>query len=70
MSNPFAPKTEEEYQVKLDALASAITRMDPDVLAVQEVGDPVARIGVGRDVRDLDLGVAGEQPQQLGTRIP
>ena len=42
MSNPFAPKTEEEYQVKLDALASAITRMDPDVLAVQEVGDPVA----------------------------
>ena len=27
---------------KLDALASAITRMDPDVLAVQEVGDPVA----------------------------
>jgi len=27
--NPFAPKTEEEYQAKLDALASAITRMDP-----------------------------------------
>jgi hypothetical protein len=40
--NPFAPKTEEEYQAKLDALASAITRMDPDVLAVHEVGDPVA----------------------------
>ncbi len=42
MSNPFAPKTEEEYQAKLGALASAITRMDPHVLAVQEVGDPVA----------------------------
>ena len=40
--NPFAPKTEEEYQAKLGALASAITRMDPHVLAVQEVGDPVA----------------------------
>ena len=40
--NPFAPKTEQEYQAKLDALASAITRMDPHVLAVQEVGDPVA----------------------------
>ena len=40
--NPFAPKTEEEYQAKLDTLASAITRMDPHVLAVQEVGDPVA----------------------------
>ena len=40
--NPFAPKSEEEYQAKLDELASAITRMDPHVLAVQEVGDPVA----------------------------
>ena len=29
--NPFAPKTEEEYQAKLDALSSAITRMDPCV---------------------------------------
>jgi predicted extracellular nuclease len=38
--NPFAPKTEEEYQTKLDTLASAITRMDPDVSSVQEVGDP------------------------------
>ncbi len=36
--NPFAPKTEEKYQAKLEALASAITRMDPHVLAVQEVG--------------------------------
>jgi hypothetical protein len=27
--NPFAPKTEQEYQAKLDALASAIARMDP-----------------------------------------
>ena len=33
--NPFAPKTEEEYQAKLDALASAITRMEPHVSAVQ-----------------------------------
>ncbi|MET0168249.1 MAG: hypothetical protein ABW318_25075 [Vicinamibacterales bacterium] len=32
--NPFAAKTEEEYQAKLDALASAITRMDHHVLAV------------------------------------
>jgi len=34
--DPFAPKTEQEYHAKLDALASAITRMDPHVLAVQE----------------------------------
>ena len=40
--NPFAPKADAEYDAKLDALAGAITRMDPHVLAVQEVGDPVA----------------------------
>ena len=34
--NSFAPNTEQEYHAKLDALASAITRMDPHVLAVQE----------------------------------
>ena len=27
--NPFAPKTEEEYQAKLDALASAINAHGP-----------------------------------------
>src|SRR6201993_2334535 len=40
--NKFGPKTIEEYDAKLDALAATITRMDPHVLAVQEVGDPVA----------------------------
>ena len=29
-----------------------------------------ARVRVGGDVHDLDLGVAGEQPQQLGPRVP
>ena len=38
----FAPKTQLEYDAKLDALAGTITAMDPHVLAVQEVGDPVA----------------------------
>ena len=28
----FAPKTDAEYNAKLDALAGAITRMDPHVL--------------------------------------
>jgi predicted extracellular nuclease len=38
----FGPKTDAEYDAKLDALAGAITRMDPHVLAAQEVGDPAA----------------------------
>jgi len=40
--SPFAPKTEAEYDAKLDTLAEAITRMDQHVLVVQEVGDPTA----------------------------
>jgi endonuclease/exonuclease/phosphatase family metal-dependent hydrolase len=38
----FGPKTDAEYDAKLTALADTITRMDPHVLAVQEVGDPAA----------------------------
>jgi predicted extracellular nuclease len=40
--SPYAPETQAEYDAKLDALAETITRMDPHVLAVQEVGDPAA----------------------------
>ena len=36
------PKSSQEYESKLDALASTITDLAPDVLAVQEDGDPHA----------------------------
>jgi endonuclease/exonuclease/phosphatase family metal-dependent hydrolase len=39
---PGGPTTEEAYQAKLAALAETISALAPDVLAVQEVGDPVA----------------------------
>ena len=35
-----------------------------------QVADRRARVRVGGDVHDLDLGVAGEQPQQLGPCVP
>ena len=35
-----------------------------------EIGHRRARVGVGRDVHDLDLGMACEQPQQFGPRVP
>jgi endonuclease/exonuclease/phosphatase family metal-dependent hydrolase len=38
----FGPRDDAAYQAKLDALASEIVAMQPDVLAVQEVGDPAA----------------------------
>jgi len=37
-----ASTTADAYTAKLDALAGTIRRLDPDVVAVQEVGDPAA----------------------------
>ncbi|MGW5360843.1 endonuclease/exonuclease/phosphatase family protein [Actinopolymorpha pittospori] len=37
-----APRTQAAYREKLAALAATITHLAPDVLAVQEVGDPAA----------------------------
>jgi endonuclease/exonuclease/phosphatase family metal-dependent hydrolase len=38
----FGPSDEPAYEAKLTALAGVIDRLAPDVLAVQEVGDPEA----------------------------
>src|SRR4051794_24832750 len=41
--NPdFGPRTDGAYETKLAGLAAVISRIAPDVLAVQEVGDPAA----------------------------
>src|SRR5688500_4487653 len=40
--SPAGPTTEEAYRAKLAALADTIAALDPDVLAVQDVGDPTA----------------------------
>jgi endonuclease/exonuclease/phosphatase family metal-dependent hydrolase len=37
-----SPGDEDAYRAKLDALAHTISELDPDVLAIQEVGDPAA----------------------------
>ncbi|MFE6411285.1 endonuclease/exonuclease/phosphatase family protein [Streptomyces sp. NPDC057837] len=39
---PFGPPDEAAYGAKLAALAAVITELDPDLLGVQEVGDPEA----------------------------
>ncbi|MGL5823477.1 MAG: endonuclease/exonuclease/phosphatase family protein, partial [Nocardioides sp.] len=39
---PSGPASDGVYQGKLDSLAATITELSPDVLAVQEVGDPDA----------------------------
>jgi endonuclease/exonuclease/phosphatase family metal-dependent hydrolase len=42
LGNNFGSKTEAEYTQKLNSLASVILNLNPDVLAVQEVGDQEA----------------------------
>jgi len=44
--NDADPDAEAAYQAKLTALAETITELVPDVLAVQEVGDPKALAGL------------------------
>lgn len=41
-NNEFGPKSQKEYEQKLRNLADIILRLDPDVLAVQEIGEPEA----------------------------
>lgn len=38
----FGPKTEAEYKAKIKGLAKTIDRLKPDLLGIQEVGDPDA----------------------------
>lgn len=40
--NPAGPKTQGEYLTKLTSLAHVISELDPDVLALQEVGQEAA----------------------------
>jgi hypothetical protein len=40
--NDAGPTSDSAYQAKLEALAATITHLAPDVLAVQEIGDPEA----------------------------
>jgi len=70
-----SPTGEAEYRAKLEALAQTITRLDPDVLAIQEVGDPdalqdlIGRLGgawhralADPDRRGIRVGIVSRQP--------
>lgn len=62
------PSDQDEYDAKLDALAATITDLAPDVLAVQEVGDPDALEDLtGR--LDGDWHTALADPDGRGIRV-
>ncbi|WP_199542993.1 endonuclease/exonuclease/phosphatase family protein [Prauserella sp. PE36] len=62
------PRTQDAYEAKLAALADTIRSLEPDVLAVQEVGDPEA-------LRELAARVGGDweielaEPDARGIRV-
>ena len=71
------PTSEPAYRAKLDSLARTITDIEPDVLAVQEVGNPdaladlAATVGGGWNVETAPV-LANERPIRVGflSRLP
>lgn len=70
--NPAAggdgPTSDAAYAQKLDALAATITELAPDVLAVQEVGDPDALTDLARRLGGY-VHTALAQPDGRGIRV-
>ena len=63
------PRTDEEYRAKLDGLAAVIDRVEPDLLALQEVGpDQVLADLDAACATDLDHRVVGS-PDNRGIRV-
>jgi predicted extracellular nuclease len=65
---PAGPTTDAAYEAKLDALAATIADLDPDVLAVQEVGDPAALADLADRLGGYDHRATAE-PDGRGIRV-
>ena len=72
--------TEEEYNAKLDYLAQTILTIQPDVLALQEIGsesskcwkfmDPRATVGREMDCRDVSQSTPAGRQAAIAWRFP
>jgi hypothetical protein len=60
---PSGPTTDAAYEAKIAGLAATLHDLDPDVLAVQEVGDPQA-------LEDLAKKLSGHGYEHLATADP
>src|SRR4051795_4938033 len=68
--SPAGPTSQAAYDAKLTALADTIRALSPDVLAVQEVGDPEALADLADALKDD--GYAHHQtadPDRRGIRV-
>jgi endonuclease/exonuclease/phosphatase family metal-dependent hydrolase len=63
------PKDQPTYEAKLDALSTTITAIGPEVLAVQEVGDPEALSDLAKNIGgDWHIEVS-KHPDKRGIRV-
>jgi endonuclease/exonuclease/phosphatase family metal-dependent hydrolase len=65
----FGPHDQPAYDAKLDALAATIEAIGPDVLAVQEVGDPAALDELTGRIGGTWHVALSEQPDDRGIRV-
>ena len=65
----FGPHDQAAYDAKLDALAATIQAMRPDILAVQEVGDPAALDDLAERAGGTWDVALSEQPDDRGIRV-
>jgi len=65
---PAGPTSQGAYDAKLAALAATIRGLDPDILAVQEVGDPVALTDLAKQLDGYDH-TATADPDGRGIRV-
>lgn len=65
----FGPKTQDAYDAKLALLAATITTLAPEVLAVQEVGDPAALDDLVDRLPGSWSMVLSEHPDARGIRV-
>jgi endonuclease/exonuclease/phosphatase family metal-dependent hydrolase len=63
------PTNQQAYEAKLDALTSTIEAVAPDVLAVQEIGQPEALEDLRARLGDDWHAVSSEHPDQRGIRV-
>jgi endonuclease/exonuclease/phosphatase family metal-dependent hydrolase len=70
VGSPSGPKTAEAYAAKMRNLATVIRLIGPDMLAVQEVGDPAAFADLQHEVGDAyPHGTLSSFPDVRGIRV-
>ncbi|MFC4499160.1 MULTISPECIES: endonuclease/exonuclease/phosphatase family protein [Streptomyces] len=66
---PFGPKDKAAYEAKLAALAAVVTALDPQVLGVQEVGEPDALTDLLETVGGTWHAALSAHPDGRGIRV-